>query len=167
MNLLTRENVTLAIAIIGCLLSLWNFFKDLYHNRLNISVACYASLDLGDYYFVKIAFINNSTLPVTITRIRIQSADLIYEAAQESLSYYEYSYPDRRGRSGERTACVPIGIESFGYKSVVLHFVKSKFHYPSNPVKMIISTNRGEERVIIRFPKTIETRPLSFLQRLE
>lgn len=164
---MSREDITLAIAIIGCLLSLWNFFKSLYQNRLNISISCYSTLDMGEYYFVKIAFINNSALPITITRVRIQSANTTYEAAQESLSYFEYAYPERRGKTGERTACVPIGIESLGYESVVLHFEKSMFEYPNNPTKIILSTNRGQIVSTIKFPETIETNPLSFLRSLE
>lgn len=122
---------------------------------------------MGEYYFVKIAFINNSALPITITRVRIQSANTTYEAAQESLSYFEYTYPERRGKTGERTACVPIGIESLGYKSVVFHFEKSMFEYPKNPTKIILSTNRGQIVSTIKFPETIETNPLSFLRSIE
>ena len=152
------------VAFSGLALGLFNLARDILKSRCNISASPVAVLSMGDYYYLKIAFINNSSLPVTITRLRISVDGRDFEIGQTSIVYFTYSNPSAAGKSNERSTSVPISLDPLGFKSAVFLLRKEDFSYPHNPVDLIISTNRRQLTSVIRFPEPIKDEILTYLK---
>lgn len=140
------DAITLAIAIIGCTLSLWNTIRDWYFNRKNIIVSipfvfCNESND--GYSFALVEFVNKSKLPLTITRVQAMVDGHTFELGHECVRMFEYLHPERKGRVAEDSVLLPLSMDSLGYQ-------KALFSIPDCPnimdknVSLIIGTNRGE-----------------------
>lgn len=79
MNFTLDFSITTIIAIIGLILSLYNFFSNLYNNRVRLRIeyisCCYIDSSLA-FTFV---FENFSRLPITISRLFIDLGSKRYE----------------------------------------------------------------------------------------
>ena len=72
LDLLTKDNITLLIAVFGFGLSLFNFFKDLWDNRSKLKMvyrSCQVPNNEVDAVRFELSFENGSRLPIAVSRI--------------------------------------------------------------------------------------------------
>lgn len=143
---LSKDNITFAIAVFGCALSIWNALRDWLSNRKNLALSipfAFCNEENGGYSFVMMELVNNSKLPITVTRIQAHIDGKVFELGRESVRMYEYSYPERKGRVADDSVLLPLNIDS-------LDFTKALFSISEWPeitnkqVELTIGTNRGK-----------------------
>ena len=139
---ITKENVTFAIAVIGFLLSIYNFLKVWLANRRNLSVSIPCLIcTCGDTY-IKMVFVNKSNMPITITRICAHAQGADYELGLSTVRIFEYDHPERKGRAGDDTTCLPLKLEPLGYRTALFE-LGSLASYQEDMLSITIGTNRG------------------------
>lgn len=71
LSLLTKENITFLIAVIGFLLSLYNFFRELLHNRMLLRVV-YKNHLISEHdhcgITISLSIENKTKIPISISR---------------------------------------------------------------------------------------------------
>lgn len=150
--LLTRENITLALAILGSLGTLFTWAYNFLQNRKNISVHIvghrYSDFDENSF-LLYMSFVNNSRIPISITSISI-NVDGIYHSCQEIpittfeettrckdkiLSHHEY-----------KSMPLPIALAGLSGTSgyVYFEFPEGKLQSDATHLIVQVSTNRGK-----------------------
>ena len=80
---MNKENITFLIAVIGFLLSLWNFLKELWYNRSKINIRFKNQapiISLGDKCLrIELSIENKSRIPISISRMFLVYKDIEYE----------------------------------------------------------------------------------------
>jgi hypothetical protein len=162
---LTREQITFAIALVGFLLSLWNFFRDLKANRKSISVCIPCTIALIDSVFLKMVFVNNSRQPISVTRLQISFGNDTYDLGVKRIHFHTYLHPELRGKTGEATTTLPVHLDPLGFSACTFQFFGQGI--PSGTeISLVINTNRGVIRKSLSAPEPTAD-VLSFLQYLE
>ena len=77
-NLITRENITLAIALFGAIGTAINATLSLIHNRANLNIRIVKIKDYLPFFLTYVIFENNSRLPISVTSISIQIDGIFY-----------------------------------------------------------------------------------------
>ncbi len=84
LELLTKENVTFILGLIGSLGTAVTFIKSLIDNRTNFSIQTVKFHASGKGILTYLMFLNNSHKPITITSISICVNGIYYPAMQTS-----------------------------------------------------------------------------------
>ena len=165
-NLITRDNITLLIAVVGLLLSLWNFFKDLWENRSKVRLvfkSCSITKLHGFDLLFGFSFENLSRLPIAVSRIFLKSNDELFEF--EWLPHWIFKQGIEGNNNVIYSEKIPNSIEGLGlwggyfFLSLPKNFNKSDLIGAYN--KIIIHTNRG----IKRFPIEITEENITSLAK--
>ena len=118
MKYLTKENITFCIALIGFILSVWNFCRDFLSNRKSLTVSLPCTIILDGVLFLKLILINNSRQPITVTRIQLHYPDKSYDLGISSIPMFYYEHPElHRGKACEPMICLPIHLEPLGFSA--------------------------------------------------
>ena len=163
-SLFSRDNITLAIALIGAFGTIWGF----YQNRFKIKCSYISQLVLPPPTKVTIMYFNflienQSRLPVSISRIYLSIDGLQSESLRES--YPVHAYIEQSGRSSQKypafTLPLPVKIEGLG---AVGGYFRFHFSEPISESKLLqskvtvtIATNRGKrDFTIVPQPSTLD-----------
>lgn len=154
---ITKDNITLAIALLGFGLSIFNVLRDLLTNRKNLSIT--APLLFCDecncgHSFLVLEFVNGSKLPITLTRIRSTIDGKTFELGRERIRMFEYSHPERRGKVAEDSAVTPVSIDPLGYSKLLLA-IPDKPDIQKLCIDLCIGTNRGKIKKTVTVEKKI------------
>ena len=144
-EIITKDNVTLAIALIGLCLSVFNVLHDLASNKKSLSITApylFCNECNCGYSFLVLEFVNKSNLPITLTRIQSVIDGISFELGRERVRMFEYSHPERRGKVAEDSAVTPISIDPLGYAKILLA-ISEKPDIQNLCVDLSIGTNRG------------------------
>lgn len=162
--LFSRDNITLAIALIGAFGTIWGF----YQNRFKIKCSYISQLVLPHPAKVTIMYFNflienQSRLPVSISRIYLSIDGLQSEALRES--YPIHTYTEQSGSSSQKcpafTLPLPVKIEGLG---AVGGYFRFHFSEPISESKLLQSkvivtvvTNRGKRDFdLVPHPSTLD-----------
>lgn len=154
---ITKENVTLAIALLGLGLSIFNVLRELLSNRKNLSITApylFCNNCNCGYSFLVLEFVNGSKLPITLTRIYSTIDGQKIALGRERIRMFEYSHPERRGKVAEDSAVTPISIDPLGYSKLLLA-IPDKPDIQKLCIGLYIGTNRGEIKKTVTIEKKI------------
>lgn len=151
---LTKENITLVIAIIGALGTIVTAITKIWNNRvkLDITFAGIMDIELKDAALIYLMISNQSRLPISITAISVLHNDFFLQC--ETIP--QIAYRNNVVNSDFRyTLTFPIDIQGLcsasGY--ILFEFAPDTFQQFSNTVNLRISTNRGK---VIEIEQTYE-----------
>lgn len=148
-SLFSRENITLFLSIFGALGSasawIYTFIKS--RKRFNVKINGYNLTPHGVLFHIQ--FINNSTLPLSITDISIY-CNKEYHAKRIPEKVLEKTLrvgKEVRSHKEFYSMSFPINLPSLAGESGYVLFSSGEENFPqlSNDVTLIIRTNRGRE----------------------
>lgn len=154
-DLITKENITFMIAVVGCLLSIWNFFETRYHNHVHLELVYKAHFYGMDVFLLQMAFENHSRLPICVSRIFIEISSYSFEFNWIPETVLEITQTTGKTITDEikiRSLTPPIKIEALGIVGGILvaNFSENIISEILNTssCNLLLYTNRG----IKRFP---------------
>lgn len=147
----TRENITLALAILGSIGTLTSWTHTLLGNRKNLNVRVvgqrFSEMN-NDSLLLYMSFENKSRLPIAITSIGIKINEITYTCTEipivtfqettrckgEILSHHEYT-----------SIPLPISLSGLGATSgyVYFEFPGADFEFDATHLNFQLTTNRG------------------------
>ena len=147
-NLLTRDNITLALAILGSVGTLFTFVMTFLANRTRINLR-FKQINCNQGSMLSyVAFENKSRLPIAITDIAIINDDICYPCVPIATSVCEYER--KRGNQvishrEDFSIPLPITLSSLAGTSGYVYFDRLPDNFPTSPreVTLQVSTNRG------------------------
>lgn len=147
-NLLTKDNITLFLAIFGALGSLFLFIRQFLFERVNIDInipgICEPERGSLIAYF---SFTNKSHLPVSITGISIVYNNKLYPCEQipDYIINDTYSMGSLPNSAIQNTP-LPIFLPSLGAACGYVLFLapSTDFQFPSKHLTVRLSTNRNQ-----------------------
>lgn len=148
-NLITRENITLAIALFGAIGTAINATLSLIHNRANLNIRIVKIKDYLPFFLTYVIFENNSRLPISVTSISIQIDGIFYPCS----AIPEKVITNEVKRNGEilsyketYSMTMPIEIGSLGAAAGYIYFdnLPELEQLLSKPLIFRVSTNRGK-----------------------
>lgn len=149
---LTKDNITLTIAIAGFIISLINFayFFIVRKRKITINFGAYGIRNYHDKQLLLIRYRldNNSQLPISITRMQILFNRKKYDCDNREHVAEEYSYK-KAGQlvyeSTVTTDILPVNLSSLASHTGFLGFVIPPDTIPENEKSLTfrICTNRG------------------------
>lgn len=144
---LTRENITLALALFGAIGTALDWALKIIHSRKNISMQIIKNFQVKDFIVIFLAMQNNSYLPISINDI-----SLIVNGTK----YTGFSVPPHTLRYKDDTLDIPVDREhttipfpvnlgALAGASGYIRFDVSEevFETLSTPLTFQVSTNRG------------------------
>ncbi|MCE5188009.1 MAG: hypothetical protein LLF75_02320 [Eubacteriales bacterium] len=166
MKFFTRDNITLALAIIGVLLSIGNVIYDSLSRRVKLSITStfyktYESSSGALQMYFHIA--NESAMPVAITRIQIRLKDEYIDCdpfPKKVFTVSTHSGDETEVEKVYYTLAMPISLPALGATSGFVQFHRRSGIFPLAPteVDIIVSTNRRKKikcRIIPPLDRTI------------
>lgn len=154
-EIFTYSNITFAIAILGALLSVYNFTKDIVQNRFKMHIAfrsyspCPKRFDHKSFKFL-MSIENRSHTALSISRILLKYKDKVYDF--ECLPQRVYTWEEKSGGvvvDRMRIDSVPLPQYIPGMGVVGSYFmVETAVDTPDDlsDWELIIMTNRGKKR---------------------
>lgn len=149
LNLLTRENITLALAILGSIGSLSSWIYTFINNRKNLTFHIVGRRYFeNESLFLYMSFVNKSRLPISITSIGVKIDDELYSCQEVPIATFEETAPDKHREY--KSMPMPISIPGLGGTSGYVYFGLPKAVPQADATHLIfrVSTNRG--RIIER-----------------
>lgn len=107
-----KDRVTFWIAVVGFLLSVYNFVSDLVKERPQIDVSVKFTYHVSGFLVMVMQITNKSRLGISITSgtiITKEKAEIPF--GETSKAIFTYDSPELRGKVSERTVLFPIHIE--------------------------------------------------------
>ena len=147
-NFLTKDNITLAIALLGAYGTVSSYLKQ----RLHLSVTFLGINNFSDRTSLELQIENESSIPVSITQIGLRIGRNGFQASRKPALVIPGHPNTRNPYLAEDTYSFqfPVRLESFeattGYISLpqkVRIFEKETEEIPLTPVTLIILTTRG------------------------
>lgn len=155
------DKITLFIAIIGCLLSLYNFIKDIAMNRSRLSISFKKATLLKPYNGNPIVFRmmieNCSRLPISISRMFLSCEDAFieFEWVPENIFHAETLQSGKIINSNTYSSVsFPINIPGLGAAGGFFNLytydtnIHTKFY--NRHLELILHTNRGKKRFALQ-----------------
>ena len=150
-NFITRENITLALAILGSFGTLSSWFFVLLKNRKNLKMHIVGHRFSEDNHSLLIytMFENKSRLPISITGIYVEIGNVLYSCEKIPIVTFEETVRNRNqiiSRREYRSMTLPISIPELGGTSgyVYFEFPATSEQLPSTHLNFQLSTNRGK-----------------------
>ena len=150
-NLFTRDNITLMIALIGCLGTIITGISNYFANRQNLDFRILGHLvPTGAAIILYIMFENKSRLPVSITCISVIYNGIPYRCQEVPVKIYETT--TRRNRTEILShheyfsMSIPISLPGLGGTSGYAYFEAPEeiFQPDTTHLTFRVSTNRGK-----------------------
>lgn len=145
---ITKENITLFIAIAGFVMS----FMGCISRRKSLSVRILRYRIYGEcekYMYAYIAFENRSQLPIAITRLSLLMDGKTYDAIQIPQRIFERKRTIGKeviSRTEEYSTAIPIQLQSLGACTALIFFDTLPALTETQPTHLtfLIGTNRGK-----------------------
>lgn len=137
------EKVTFAIAVIGFLLSVYNFVKSIIAESARIRISVKYAHKISGFVIMVVEITNKSRLGISITSGEIiDSAKNEIQFGETSKVVFSYNHPDLSGKSAEKTSTFPIHVEPL--RSIRV-FIQTEDWNPSLPLdcKIRLGSSRG------------------------
>ena len=155
-----HEIITLVIAALGLVLSLLSWAYTLITQRRKIAISISEIKSYSDVTYLRMAFENQSRLPIAITRIALFLGEKIINCTVNPTLVTENTHRDGKGQitrvEVEKSTVIPIQIQSLGAVNALVLFE----HLPELPeddtthLTFLIATNRGKAfETILELPK--------------
>ena len=151
-DLFTRDNITLALAILGSVLSVWSLIATALSRRvrLSITVSEYKSFARESACQMYIQIANHSSLPVAITRLQFSLNGNSYDCCSFPEKVRVFTTTSNDIESVERvfyTLPMPISLDALGATCGYVQFSRPKGIFPLAPkdVTLLVSTNRARK----------------------
>lgn len=146
--LLTKENITLAIAILGLLGSIFSWVFNFLSRRKKIRFLIYDYQRLGDIHQFVFSIENLSQLPISISRIFLVIDNKKYECTYIPKRVSETTREIGRKvieRKSEYSLPMPIVLTSLGamHGYVIFENCPKNLENPQTPATLLLHTNRG------------------------
>ena len=162
MKFLTKENITLLLAVLGSLGTLisWIYIYICNKKSVKIHLLLYKKGELGCLCYM--SFENLSRLPISITRIQIEENENYYDCQMIP----DIALTSSRSQNGEiyhrkvdYTEQIPINIAPLSSRSGYVYFPLHKFscENPPIPLSFQVNTNRGSLKKISLEPLQLYT----------
>lgn len=154
-EIFTYSNITFAIAILGALLSVYNFTKDIVQNRFKMHIAfrlyrpCPIRFNHKSFIFL-MNIENRSHTALSVSRMQLKHEDKIYDFS--GVPERVYTWEHKNGKTVVDRICVdsiPLPQYIPGMGIVGSHFVvETDIDTPDDlsDWELIIMTNRGKKR---------------------
>ena len=161
MDLISKENITLVIAVFGLIGSASMWAYKLVVQRSNFSVTILRKGIFGKDVTLFASFENKSRLPIAITRISLLIDGVVYDCVPVPTMVYEEvrrSRGEEVGRLQEFSIQMPIPLDSLSARSGFLHFELPEGILLSEPTALtfLISTNRSKtKRMTLPIPDAV------------
>ena len=144
MKYLTKENITLAIALFGAIGTIFTWILNAIHNHKNLDLKIVQISRTEKQLTMYLSILNKSQLPISISGIAILLNNVYYPCDVISHSAYTIHYSNKD--TDICTLPFPITLGSLsgtsGYIEFDISSNASKFF--SNPLTVQVSTNRGK-----------------------
>lgn len=162
--LFNRDNVTLFIAIIGLVLSVWNFVKDLVYNHFKVKMFC-KSLSAGKngnehIAYLQMFFENCSRVPVSISRIFLVVDKEKFEFEWRPHLVFEERHLRNKQVATEKyyySEKLPRTIDGLGaWGGYFFLYFPQDFNFSkllNTPKCIVIHTNRGIKHYSLNIPE--------------
>lgn len=156
----TKENITFLIAIIGFLLSLYNFFRELLHNRMNLHIVyknhCVSAHDHCGVT-ISLSIENKTKIPISISRAFLNIDETSLEFYWIPQLIFRSTHSINKAVYDEvnvHSIALPVHIEGYG---VIGGFFFCKSSVPINSEKLL----SAKTSITIHSNKGIKTYPIS------
>ncbi len=149
-RLFTRENITLAIALIGCIGTISTWIHSYISHRQNIDFRILGHfISDGHSLILYIMIENKSQLPVSITGIFVRKNEILYSCAEIPLKVYETTTRKNKkivSHNEYFSMQIPIFLSSLGGSSGYVYFEAPQevFQSDSTHLTLRLTTNRGK-----------------------
>ena len=148
-----RDDATLLIAVLGFVLSLWNFISDKVKNWKNLKI-CVQNLFIcgpspkNEYCNVlNISFINKSRESITLSNLELRSKTERYKFGEYTLwvsENYQHIGTKEVSRSEWFSDVFPVTVSGLGYAHMILSSTSVNTYILANkPYTLVLSTNKG------------------------
>lgn len=171
---ITRENITLLIAVIGCLGGVIGVYITVHKHYISTrtldikkDMAMLCAFDkkpfpkgMGEKVaIISIALVNKSSTPITIygchiTVNKITRTPKLYEDVSFELKdgFYEPEYPRNVNIELEKTCEFPLSLDAYGSKKITMYFK----HFPNaapntTELKVILNTSKRDAKYVDYF----------------
>ena len=147
---ITKDDITLIIAIIGAIGTLYSMVSSLWIKRKNLKISISNAAYRKDLHtlMLPISFENRSHLPITVTSVRIFSLENELHVSEYPRCVNEYTH--RHGseivdRKFQYNLNFPIGIGVLGAVSgcILLDISPKEFEKISTPLTVQVRSTRG------------------------
>jgi len=162
LSLFTRENITLAIAVIGFILSIGGIVSNARSRRVKLSILIsdYAYSSLYDHLRIYVQISNESTLPVAITRLQLIYDGRFFDCSPIPNEVQEHHIMKENRLVVDRveyTLPMPISLDALAATHGYLTFTNPKETFPIQPneVSLLVSTNRNR-KLKLSIPVSLE-----------
>lgn len=149
-SLLTRENITLAIALLGAVGTVSGWIHKYFSNRKNLDVSLIKAFEPYGSLVLYVSFQNRSRLPISIDTIGIVFDNNVYQCEPVSRAAY-IARNNKEPVSEIRTISFPINLSPLSGSSGFVEFVLSPDDLKklSTRLTLQVSTNRGNPAKMI------------------
>lgn len=152
MYVTVKDCVTFWIAVIGFLLSIYNFVSGLIKESRQIDVSVKFTYHISGFLVMVLQITNKSRLGISITSgtiITKEEAEIPF--GETSKAVFTYDSPELRGKVSERTVLFPVHIEPLRSTRV---FIQTDSWNPSLPLdcKIRLGSSRGMIKKKISIP---------------
>ncbi|MDE7046804.1 MAG: hypothetical protein K2P25_02280 [Lachnospiraceae bacterium] len=146
---ITRENITLAIAVFGALGTIASWISNFYHTRKNIGIQIIKISRIKNSLIAYVSFQNKSQLPISINSISIQVDGKSYSGCAIPPHTIKITKQTGNAITGTReyqSIPFPVNLGSLSGASGYIFFDTSKsvVEALSSPLTVLVSTNRGK-----------------------
>lgn len=141
-QLFSRENITFLLAVIGSLLSIYNFTISSIEKRRKLSVDIDCALTDTGYLLMSVSIVNKSRLPIVISNGSLMVGCTAYHFGERSIAWYTYKEPSKMGKAVERTVRFPLSIAGLDYYTGIFAITEWK-ETKCNDCTIKLRTNRG------------------------
>lgn len=170
LELFTRANITLAMSILGVLLSTFSISLSNFRSRKRLSARVLHSLPYDRDLLIILQFVNKSSAPLSITVGELQFPGCPPKRFGVTTSTrFLYQNPAISGKSAAKTELLPIRLESYESANIfaeIKEWPEEWNRFVPGPCLLRIYTSRGKWRHKQRFPIYLPSMK-ALLQRLE
>ena len=137
------DSITFWIAVVGFILSVYNFIEGIIRNSRRLSVSVKHIYQTSEFAVMLIEFTNHSQLGISITNgTLLDSHGHSVQFGETSRELFRYDHPELTGRPNERTVTFPIHIAPLRSERVLLQTEHALPGF-SRSYRMKLGSSRG------------------------
>lgn len=147
-ELLTRDNITLALSIFGALGTIFTIISTFILNRKNLSINIASCTNRYGKLYINMTFINKSRQPISVFSIKLKASEKIYSSLPYPENVGKYTLRDGNeiiDRVFTYTLPLPIDLQALGAASGYISFdvPKEVLKNSSIPLTLLVQSTRG------------------------
>ena len=135
----TMDKITFGIAVVGFLLSVYNFIEGLIAKSRRITISMLGMCRCGDCLAILLVITNKSRLGISLTSGKIDGT--AFGETRETV--FTYANPELAGRSTVKTTIFPIHLEPLSATRLLLLVEERDLPIPS-PCVIRLGSSRGK-----------------------